>query len=182
MDLSVCSCVQLIVLYPDIARLFTLRSMCATKKRAYKAGLKDAKRAIELNPKEGKAYYWAGVSAAADGKYKVAAGYSQVSFQWKNPDVLLKNLDLLIRNLDFLLKNVGFIITTDGARDGSFLPGQHSPVHTGELAVSQRPAVPPDCDGATDEAACSTPRPETTDARARAGAREGASPALAVSA
>ena len=30
---------------------------------------------------------------------------AQVSFQWKNPDIILKNPDFLLKNVDFIIKH-----------------------------------------------------------------------------
>ena len=46
----------LIDLYPGVARLYTLRAMCATKQKGHQAALKDAKKAMELDPTETQAY------------------------------------------------------------------------------------------------------------------------------
>lgn len=47
---------SLIEKYPTCARLYTLRAMCASKQGGNKAALKDAKKAVELDPSEIKAY------------------------------------------------------------------------------------------------------------------------------
>lgn len=46
---------DLIERYPDVARLYTMRAMCASKQGGHKVAIKDAKRALELDPTESKA-------------------------------------------------------------------------------------------------------------------------------
>ena len=43
----------------------------------------------------------------------------QVSFQWKNPNLLIRNPDFLIKNPDFLLKDLDFIIQHRGRGESS---------------------------------------------------------------
>ena len=73
---------ELIGMYPRVARLYTLRAMCFTKLGDFNRGLKDAKKALQLDPKEGKAHYWAGQCAVEVGRPKVAATHLDTALKF----------------------------------------------------------------------------------------------------
>ena len=47
---------DLIDLYPDVARLYTMRATCASKQNGHKVCIRDAKKAMELDETEAEAY------------------------------------------------------------------------------------------------------------------------------
>ena len=47
---------DLVGIYPDLARLYSLRAMCASKQGGHKVAIKDAKKALELDETDAQAY------------------------------------------------------------------------------------------------------------------------------